>query len=224
MRETGDNIGQGGVRSKKISFFLMSAAAFILSGCCSADRQSGPILVKAIPMPPWLAKLEKENVGRAIAGDEAKIRFVVKLAEENVLHGTGGPFAAAIFESGTDRLIAVGVNVVVPAKQSWAHAEMTAFARAQNKLDNASLKGCVLASSCEPCAMCSGATLWSGVEKLIYGAPREAAEEIGFDEGYKGVFWRSATAKRGIPVVGPLLGKEAFTPFELYREKHGKIY
>ena len=175
-------------------------------------------------MPPWLEKLEAENVGRVIAGDEAKIRFVVDLAEQNVRHETGGPFAAAIFESGTDRLIAVGVNVVVPAKQSWAHAEMTAFAHAQNKLNNASLKGCVLASSCEPCAMCSGATLWSGVEKLIYGAPRKAAEEIGFDEGYKGRFWRSETKHRGIQVIGPLLGKEAFKPFELYRQKNGKIY
>jgi len=168
--------------------------------------------------------VEAENVGRVIVGDEAKIRFVVELAEQNVRHETGGPFAAAIFESGTDRLIAVGVNVVVPAKQSWAHAEMTAFARAQNKLNNASLKGCVLASSCEPCAMCSGATLWSGVEKLIYGAPRKAAEEIGFDEGYKGRFWRSETIHRGIQVIGPLLGKEAFSPFDLYRQKNGKIY
>lgn len=101
---------------------------------------------------------------------------------------------------------------------------MTAFARAQNKLDKVALKGCVLASSCEPCAMCSGATLWSGVEKLIYGAPRKAAEEIGFDEGYKGVLWRPAIEHRGIQVIGPLLGKEAFTPFELYRRKNGKIY
>lgn len=175
-------------------------------------------------MPPWLEKLESENAGRVIPGDEAKIRFVVELAEQNVHHETGGPFAAAIFECGTDRLVAVGVNVVVPSKQSWAHAEMTAFAHAQNKLDNVSLKGCVLASSCEPCAMCNGATLWSGVEKLIYGAPRKAAEEIGFDEGYKGLFWRPALKHRGIQVVGPLLGKEAFKPFELYQQKNGKIY
>lgn len=227
MRKTNSSVPTAGrrvLRSMVIPFFAMTAAAFILSGCCSSDHRSEPILVKQIPMPPWLMKLEAENLGRVIAGDEAKIRFVVELAEKNVRHETGGPFAAAIFERGTDRLIAVGVNVVVPAKQSWAHAEMTAFAHAQNRLDKASLKGCVLASSCEPCAMCSGATLWSGVEKLIYGAPRKAAEEIGFDEGYKGLFWRSATRRRRIQVIGPLLGKEAFAPFELYRKKNGKIY
>jgi len=225
MRETNSSVPTAGrrvLRSMGIPFFAMIAAAFM--GCRSSDHRSEPILVKQIPMPPWLMKLEAENQGRVIAGDEAKIRFVVELAEKNVRHETGGPFAAAIFERGTDRLIAVGVNVVVPAKQSWAHAEMTAFAHAQNKLDKASLEGCVLASSCEPCAMCSGATLWSGVEKLIYGAPRKAAEKIGFDEGYKGVFWRSETGRRGIQVIGPLLGKEAFAPFELYRKKNGKIY
>ena len=121
----------------------MIAVMFLLSGCCSSDHHSGQVLVKSISMPPWLEKLEAENVGRVIKGDEAKIRFVVELAEMNVRHETGGPFAAAIFESGTDRLVAVGVNVVVPSKQSWAHAEMTAFAHAQNKLDKASLKGCV---------------------------------------------------------------------------------
>ena len=227
MKETDSNVTAAGQRdfsSMNIPVFEMIAILFILSGCCSADRQSEPVLVESIAMPTWLEQLEAENVGRVIVGDEAKIRFVVELAEKNVQHETGGPFAAAIFERDTDRLIAVGVNVVVPSKQSWAHAEMTAFAHAQNKLNKVALKNCVLASSCEPCAMCSGATLWSGVEKLIFGAPRKAAEEIGFDEGYKGLLWRLADKHRGIRVIGPLLGKAAFTPFDLYRQKNGKIY
>ena len=225
MKEADGNVQANWQKAfSSMSIFEMIAVMFLLSGCCSSDPQCGASLVKSVSMPPWLEKLEAENAGRVIKGDEAKIRFVVELAEMNVRHETGGPFAAAIFESGTDRLIAVGVNVVVPSKQSWAHAEMTAFAHAQNKLDKASLEGCVLASSCEPCAMCNGATLWSGVEKLIYGAPRKAAEEIGFDEGYKGLFWRPALKHRGIQVIGPLLGKEAFKPFELYQQKNGKIY
>ncbi|MBP5531426.1 MAG: nucleoside deaminase, partial [Lentisphaeria bacterium] len=84
--------------------------------------------------------------------------------------------------------------------------------------------GCVLVTSCEPCAMCSGATPWSGVEKMIYGATREMAEKVGFDEGYKGERWREEFEKRGIQVVGPLLGEAAFAPFRLYVEKNGRIY
>ncbi len=175
-------------------------------------------------MPPWLAKFEAANLGRAIPGDAEKVRFTVGIAAENVRHKTGGPFAAAVFELGTDRLIAVGINAVVPSGQSWAHAEMTAFARAQYKLNAVALETCALASSCEPCAMCTGATLWSGVRKLIYGATREMAEKVGFDEGYKGERWREEFAQRGIQVVGPLLGEDAFAPFGLYVEKNGKIY
>lgn len=51
---------------------------------------NGQIFVKSIMMPPWLETLEAENAGRVIPGDEAKIRFVVELAEQNVRHETGG--------------------------------------------------------------------------------------------------------------------------------------
>ncbi|MBQ9337248.1 MAG: alpha/beta fold hydrolase [Lentisphaeria bacterium] len=182
------------------------------------------LLVNAIPMPQWLVEREKACQDRPLPGDEAKIRLVVELAVENVRRGTGGPFAAAIFDIETDRLVAFGVNVVVPSNQSWAHAEMTAFARAQNLRNSHSLKGCMLVTSCEPCAMCSGATPWSGVEKMVYGAPRTMAEKVGFDEGYKGWFWSPAFKKRGILVVGPLLGQEANAPFELYKQNNGEIY
>lgn len=59
---------------------------------------------------------------------------------------------------------------------------------------------------------------------MIYGATKEMAESVGFDEGYKGERWREEFAKRGIAVVGPLLGEAAFAPFELYRRMNGKIY
>ena len=42
-----------------------------------------------------------------MAGDDEKMRFAVELAVENVRRETGGPFAAAIFELATDRLVAV---------------------------------------------------------------------------------------------------------------------
>lgn len=182
------------------------------------------LLVHPIQMPLWLQKLESECQDKILVGDEAKMKFVIEVATENVQRETGGPFSAAIFDLATDRLVAIGINVVVPSRQSWAHAEMIAFSRAQSRLDSGTLRGCMLVSSCEPCAMCSGATPWSGVEKLVYGASRNTAEAIGFDEGYKGDNWREEFVKRGILVVGPLLEKEAAVPFSLYQEKNGKIY
>ena len=60
-----------------------------MKGTGSNVLTAGSILVESIPMPPWLETLEAENAGRAINGDEAKIRFVVELAEKNVLYETG---------------------------------------------------------------------------------------------------------------------------------------
>ncbi len=175
----------------------------------------------ALPMPDWLRELEEEHLALPMPGDEAKLRFAIQLAAENVRRNSGGPFGAAVFDRETDKLIAVGVNRVIPAGQSWAHAEMTAFARAQARLGRLDLAGCALAASGEPCAMCFGATPWSGVSRLIYGASRQVAERHGFDEGDKVPDWRDALRKRKIEVIGPLLESEAEGPFLLYR---GPVY
>ena len=182
------------------------------------------ILSPAISMPEWLREIEAEYRGKRMEGDEEKIRFTIFLASENVRRKTGGPFGAAIFECGTEKLLACGINSVVPAKLSWAHAEMTAFSNAQNMLQTFDLKGYILASSCEPCAMCLGATPWSGVEELIYGASREAAERVGFDEGEKPLNWHDALRRRGIAVRGPLLAAESEEPFRFYARSGGIIY
>lgn len=181
-------------------------------------------LVNAIPLPAWLAELEtKLSDNHVIATMEEQARFTIRLALENVKHGTGGPFGAAIFHCETGKLIAVGVNCVVPSAQSWAHAEMTAFAHAQNKLGSHELKNCRLVTSCEPCAMCFGATPWSGVCELVYAAPGTMARAIGFDEGDKPDDWHGALEKRGIRVFGPMLEEEAVQPFNLYSQS-GIIY
>lgn len=181
-------------------------------------------LIPSIAMPTWAIEVEREALQRPFHGDEAKMRFVIQLALENVKHATGGPFAAAIFDSATDQLVALGINVVVPSNQSWAHAEMIAYARAQALRQNYCLNDCMIATSCEPCAMCYGATPWSGVKRMIYGATKRDAENAGFDEGEKGDDWIAALQRRHIEVTGPLLSEEARAPFTLYLEKSGKIY
>ncbi len=193
-----------------------------LRKCRCADSKE--ILTPAINMPPWLEKMEKENLSVIMASDEEKMRFVIELACRNVEEKTGGPFAAAVFDLDTGKLTAAGVNSVVPAGQSWAHAEMTAYSRAQYKLGTLNLKNCMLATSCEPCAMCYGATPWSGVAALLYGAPGTEARAIGFDEGDKPENWEEALRQRGIKVSGPMLQMEAKKPFQLYQQLQGKIY
>src|SRR5690606_6868226 len=119
--------------------------------------------------------------------DESRMRVAITCARENVIRGTGGPFGAAVFDE-TDRLVAVGVNLVVPLHNSCLHAEIVAFMMAQARvasytLQRDDLPAHELYTSCEPCAMCLGAVLWSGVRRVVWSALREDAGRIQFDEG-----------------------------------------
>jgi tRNA(Arg) A34 adenosine deaminase TadA len=180
-----------------------------------------------VDLPDWAAELERAG---EVFGDEAsRMRLAITLARLNVERATGGPFGAAIFESVSGRLVAVGVNSVVRLNQSSLHAEMVAYMRAQARVGNytlaaPSLPTHTLYTSCEPCAMCLGAALWSGVERLVFAATRDDAIKLRFDEGP--VFPESYAylKRRGIDVTGEVLRDEANAVLELYRSRGGIIY
>ena len=180
-----------------------------------------------ITPPDWLAALAPADL--VLPTDLDRVRFVFRLAIENVERRTGGPFAAAVFESATGRLVAAGVNSVLRLRNPVLHAEvmavMAACARVgAYKLSVPGQPPFELVSSCEPCAMCLGATLWSGVRRLVYAAGRDDAAALGFEEGP--VFPESYAylAARGVEVVPGVGRDEAVKPFERYRELGGLIY
>ena len=56
----------------------------------------------------------------------------------------------------------------------------------------------------EPCIMCAGALMWSGVKTIYFGVPSKDVERItGFDKGYK-PNWVREFKKRGITVYGSI--------------------
>ena len=82
-----------------------------------------------------------------------------------------------------------------------------------------------LVTSTDPCAMCLGATPWSGVRFLVTGARGGDAEEIGFDEGLKPAGWEEAFAEGGISVTRDVLREEAAgCPRESNAALGGEIY
>jgi tRNA(Arg) A34 adenosine deaminase TadA len=104
---------------------------------------------------------------------------VVERATENVAAG-GGPFAAIVVR---DReIVAEGVNRVTRDLDPTAHAEVVAIRAACRAIENFSLTGCVLVSSCEPCPLCLAAALWSRVDEVVYVGDRHDAARAGFDD------------------------------------------
>ncbi len=154
--------------------------------------------------PEWL-RVRVAATPMLPADIEGRMRFVIDLAAANAAAGTGGPFGAAVIEETSGRLVAAGVNRVVPARCSAAHAEIVALAMAQqtlgtHDLGDARLPALTLVSSTEPCAMCLGAIPWAGVKRLVCGARDEDARAAGFDEGDKPADWVACLARRGVHV------------------------
>jgi tRNA(Arg) A34 adenosine deaminase TadA len=180
-----------------------------------------------ITNPDWVA--EAVDFNRLYPEDDARVRVAITLARENVRRGTGGPFGAAVFEAQTGRLVGVGTNAVVRLNNSSAHAEIVALMMAQAARRTFTLQADTmprheLFSSCEPCAMCLGATLWSGVTRLVFAATRDDATRLSFDEGP--VFPESYAylEARGITIERGRLRDEANAVFDLYLERGGPIY
>ena len=176
----------------------------------------------------WLREFSAENCGE-LPSDEKRMKFAIELARQNVLHGTGGPFGAVVFDCSTGRPVAVGVNLVVGSNCSHAHAEMVALAIAEQRLSSYTLNRpgfprYELVTSSEPCAMCFGAIIWSGVSRLVCGARTADAEDAGFDEGAKPERWIAELEKRGIEVLTALCRSEACEVLQLYLDKGGMLY
>jgi tRNA(Arg) A34 adenosine deaminase TadA len=195
------------------------------------DRKAGVKLKfpkVVLQLPGWIqsALADSEQIYPVV---EERMRLVVKLAQLNIEHETGGPFGAGIFELKSGRLISVGVNLVESADCSIAHAEMIAIAVAQRVIGSYDLSGekdiaYQLVTSTEPCAMCLGAIPWSGVRSVLCGARDEDARSIGFDEGHKPPNWVKSLDSRGISVVRDVLREQAKAVLLEYGRRGGLIY
>lgn len=69
-----------------------------------------------------------------------------------------------------DRIIARGRNMTQKLNDVTAHAEMICFTSAASFLNSKYLEECILYVTLEPCAMCAGASAWTQIKKIVFGA------------------------------------------------------
>ncbi len=184
-----------------------------------------------LTLPAWVH--EAVDTTRAYASDADKVALAIDLSRRNIEAGTGGPFGAAVFGP-DERIIAVGVNRVVPHACSVAHAEMMAYMLAQSRtqrkrlnLDasDAPVGPISLATSAQPCCQCYGATVWAGIDRLLIGARSEDVEALTeFDEGPLPEDWIGALNARGIEVVRDIGRDAARAVLKAYGEGGGARY
>jgi tRNA(Arg) A34 adenosine deaminase TadA len=201
-----------------------------------------------VTLPEWAKEEIAAHAAKTFVTDEEMMALAIHLSSRNVTENTGGPFGCAIFErdlkDNTAKLVSVGVNRVVALGNSTLHGETVAIQLAQSKLNSFTMQlpveeeegespaYCVpckktrqfeLFTSCEPCAMCLGATLWSGVSRIVCGATKKDAEAIGFDEGPVFAESYEHLKKAGIDVKKLVLQPEAAQVLNEYG-KIGTLY
>ena len=111
---------------------------------------------------------------------EQFLHEAIRLSQEKMEAGEGGPFGAVIVKNG--KIIGRGWNRVTSANDPTAHAEVEAIRDACSKLETFSLAGCEIYASCEPCPMCLSAIHWARLDALYFAATREDAADAGFDD------------------------------------------
>ena len=189
-----------------------------------------------ITLPEW-ARNEKSYYEKEYNSDKEKMALAIHLSARNVEEQTGGPFGSAIFCG--NKLVSIGMNRVVSLNNSTLHGETVAIQMAQKQCHSFSFKlvqdfyrgeekkcapdGFELFTSCEPCAMCLGATFWSGVNRLVCAATKDDAMKIGFDEGPVFAESYKYLEDRGIEVVKGVLRDEGAAVLSKYGSS-GIIY
>ena len=102
--------------------------------------------------------------------DHERMRSVAAFTAKTLSTDHPMPFGAAIVSTATGERLMRAVNRVGPEHDPSAHAETLTIRLACAKLGSGSLKGYTLYTTCEPCAMCMACALWSGLDRLVFGA------------------------------------------------------
>jgi len=186
-------------------------------------------LTKTLTLPDWVPRFVEAWTAPTQTAEE-RMALAVALSAENVARGTGGPFAAVVYEADTHRVVSAGVNVVVPQRTSLAHGEIVALLLAQeahgtHDLGGESLPTLELVTSSQPCIQCYGAIIWSGVRRVSVAARGADVESIvGFDEGPVPADWVEQWALRGIETTVDVLRDQACDVLRAYKASGAPVY
>ena len=121
------------------------------------------------------------------------------------------PVGAVIVSKG--KIIARAHNYTERLNDFTAHAEMQAFTSATEYLGNKYLNECTLYVTLEPCVMCAGATFWTRIGKIVFGAKDHRR---GYQRLSENILHPSTE------VVGGVLEEECSTLLkDFFKEKRG---
>ena len=111
--------------------------------------------------------------------DEHWMRRAIAIACSKGSDPSTSPLGSVIVLNG--REIAGERNQTHELPDATAHAEMMAIRRACEGIGELELRGATLYSTLQPCGMCTMASIWSKVGRVVYGAGREDVHAMYFE-------------------------------------------
>ena len=148
------------------------------------------------------------------------MREAIRLSEENVATGRGGPFGAVVVKD--NKIIARGTNQVTSLNDPTAHAEVIAIREACKKLNSFQLEDCEIYTSCEPCPMCLGAIYWARPKRIFFANSKKDAADINFDDQFIYEEIAKPIAERKL-FTKQILREEALTAFQAWAKSEIKV-
>lgn len=138
--------------------------------------------------------------------DEDYIDIAIELSKKSTY-----PYGAIIVRNG--EIIGKSDADVPVSKSGFSHAELRAIEDAMEHLGGHLCaeggKDCIIYSSCEPCAMCMGAILYTGIEELVYGETLEDSKQCVNEILVKAQEVANSCKNRKIKIVGEVNRKKA---------------
>jgi tRNA(adenine34) deaminase len=137
--------------------------------CYSAARMSERQSSSSIALECCLSNFE----------DEFWMRKAIAIAVSQGSEPATSPIGAVIVVG--HKLIAIERNQCAKLNDATAHAEMMAIRKAGAKIGSAELRGGTLFTTLQPCGMCTMASIWSKVGRVVFGAGREDVHSMYFE-------------------------------------------
>lgn len=111
--------------------------------------------------------------------DERWMRLAIEVARSKGSDPADSPLGSVIVLDG--RVIAAERNQTEELPDATAHAEMMAIRRGCESSGALELRGATLYSTLQPCGMCTMASIWSKVGRVVYGAGRSDVHPMYFE-------------------------------------------
>ena len=140
------------------------------------------------------------------ADHERFIRLAIDEADKGGAEGNSA-VGSIIVENNT--VIGVGRNLVGASNDPTAHAETVALRETAAALGRSNFSGCSLYTTFQPCPMCSGAIMVSGISTVVMGARPNPGESQYGDFSVEKLFQESGWGSK-IEVVSGILTEECW--------------